>query len=143
MTTTSTTAAQAVNTRYSTPSTSSNSKTPGADTFMQILLAQMQHQNPMEPMNDSEMISQFSQLNSLQALTGMKDMLSEMASVGQVQYGASLIGCTVRASRANNTQIEGVVSAVEFKGGNVLLTINNEKISLDNLISVTGKEAGK
>lgn len=144
--TTTTNATQPVAARYatnkSTTTSSTGSNTPNSDVFMQILLAQMQHQNPLEPMKDSEMISQFSQLNSLQTLVGMKDMLSEIASVGQVNYGASLIGSTVRATRANGTKVEGVVSAVEFQGSSILLTINNEKIPLDNLLSVTGTDAG-
>ena len=34
--------------------------------FMQILLVQLTHQNPLEPIDNAEMMSQFSQLNSLQ-----------------------------------------------------------------------------
>ena len=34
----------------------------GSAQFMQILMAQLTHQNPLEPMKDSEMMSQFAQL---------------------------------------------------------------------------------
>lgn len=47
-----------------------NSSTIGSDRseFMQILLIQLQHQNPFEPMDDAAMIAQMAQLNSLEEL---------------------------------------------------------------------------
>lgn len=117
-----------------TPSTPAAA--PGSDVFMEILLSQLRNQNPLEPMKDSEMISQFSQLNSLQALVGMKDMLAEIAAVGQVSYGAGLVGRQVRAARADGSVLEGVVGSVRFEGSQVYLTIGDEKLPLDNLLEV-------
>ena len=120
--------------------TTSGSSAPGSDVFMQILLAQMRHQNPLEPMKDSEMISQFSQLNSLETLVSMKDMLSEIALVGQIEYGAGLIGQQVRASRADGSILEGTVSEVNFASTGVLLTIGSEKVPLANIIKVSASQ---
>jgi len=39
-----------------------------ASSFMQILLAQLRHQNPLEPMDDTQLIAQMTQLNSLEEL---------------------------------------------------------------------------
>ncbi len=39
-----------------------------ANAFMAILLAQLRNQNPLEPMDDKELIGQMTQLNSLEEL---------------------------------------------------------------------------
>lgn len=39
-----------------------------ANAFMMILLAQLRNQNPLEPMDDKELIGQMTQLNSLEEL---------------------------------------------------------------------------
>ena len=48
--------------------------------FMQLLLAQMRNQNPLEPMNDKEMISQLAQLNSMQTLQKISSSLDKLVS---------------------------------------------------------------
>jgi flagellar basal-body rod modification protein FlgD len=61
----------------------SNSGLPGVDgsEFMQILLAQLRHQNPMEPMDDKELIGQMTQLNSLQELQKISATLDGLVKV--------------------------------------------------------------
>lgn len=59
----------------------------GGDEFMTILLAQMRHQNPLEPMDDKELISQMTSLNSLSELQKINATL--MMLVQSIQYAAS------------------------------------------------------
>lgn len=56
-----------------TNSTNPDNKSSGlsgfdANAFMMILLAQLRNQNPLEPMDDKELIGQMAQLNSLEEL---------------------------------------------------------------------------
>jgi flagellar basal-body rod modification protein FlgD len=62
---------------------SMNSGMAGIDgsEFMQILLAQLRHQNPMSPMDDGELIGQMTQLNSLQELQKISAILDSLAGV--------------------------------------------------------------
>ena len=66
--------------------------------FMQILMAQLIHQDPLEPMNNAEMMSQFSQLNSLQELRDIHTAMDKVSTSNQVNYYASLIGKTIKAT---------------------------------------------
>jgi flagellar basal-body rod modification protein FlgD len=49
--------------------------------FMMILLAQLRNQNPLEPMDDKEMIAQMAQLNSLQELQKINASLSTLVGL--------------------------------------------------------------
>ncbi len=48
------------------------------DTFMQLLLAQLKNQDPLEPMDNSELVGQMAQLNSLQQLTSINTNIETM-----------------------------------------------------------------
>ncbi len=58
-----------------------------ANAFMLVLLAQMRHQNPLEPMDDKEMIAQMTQLNSLQELQKIRLTLEMLVQAEQHKSG--------------------------------------------------------
>ncbi|MDL1909828.1 hypothetical protein FBQ81_03905 [Chloroflexi bacterium CFX6] len=111
-----------------------------SDQFMQILLAQMTHQNPLEPMDNAEMLTQFSQLNSLQELREIRSGMDRLAASNQVIYLASLIGKSVKVNRPDGKVLEGVVEEVLTEKGNPQLRIGNEKASLDDVIEVKAED---
>ena len=106
---------------------------------MTLLMTQLTHQNPMEPMNDSEMMSQFAQLNSLTELQGMKTSLDSLATASQTTYAASLIGKHVKATRPDGTTLEGVINTVIPGTNSVTVQIGTEKIGLDTITEITGE----
>jgi flagellar basal-body rod modification protein FlgD len=112
-----------------------------ADQFMQILLAQMTHQNPLEPMDNAEMTTQFSQLNSLQELREIHTSMDKLAASNQIIYLASLIGKTVKVNRTDGNVLEGVVEEVFTEKDNPQLRIGAEKVSLDDVIEVKAEDA--
>ena len=108
--------------------------------FMEILMAQLTHQNPLEPMNNAEMMSQFSQLNSLQELKGIHTTMDKLSASNQVMYMASLIGKTVKVNRPDGNILEGVVSEVITEKDNPQLKIGDEKVSISDVIDVKGED---
>lgn len=108
--------------------------------FMQILMAQLTHQNPLEPMDNAEMMSQFSQLNSLQELREIHMGMDNLSASNQVIYLASLIGKTVKVNRTDGKVVEGVVESVVIEKDNPQLRIGNEEYSLDDVIEIEGDE---
>jgi len=49
----------------------------GKDEFLQLLITQLQYQDPMEPMDDNEYIAQLAQFSELEQMTNMNDNLTE------------------------------------------------------------------
>jgi len=118
--------------------TNSTSKGLGASDFMQILLAQLTHQNPLDPMSDSDMMTQFSQLNSLQTLQTMSTTMNEVETSSQIGYAASLVGKTVKVARSDGTTAEGVVSGVQIQDNQANLQIGGESLPVTNLLEIEG-----
>lgn len=50
----------------------------GQDAFMQLLVTQLQHQDPLKPKDDTEFIAQLAQFSSLEKLTTMNQNLEMM-----------------------------------------------------------------
>jgi flagellar basal-body rod modification protein FlgD len=65
-----------------TPTTSqSKNNRMGKDAFLQLLVTQMSHQNPLQPQDDGAFIAQLAQFSSLEQLTSIDDTLAGMATV--------------------------------------------------------------
>jgi flagellar basal-body rod modification protein FlgD len=108
--------------------------------FMQILLAQLTHQNPLEPMNNAEMMTQFSQLNSLQELREIHVAVDKLSSSNQVLYLASLIGKTVKVNQPDGNFLEGVVEEVITEKDNLQVRIGDKEVSVNDILEIKGED---
>ncbi len=104
--------------------------------FMQLLMAQLQNQNPLEPMDDSDMMNQITSLNSLDELRAINIMMSESAVANQASYGASLIGKSVKVGLDDGTVLEGVVSGTKVENGRIFLEIGDRFAPLGNVFEI-------
>jgi len=70
------------------------------DRFLSVLMAQLQNQDPMNPMDNAEMTSQLAQISTVQGITTLNSTMDTMAaafSSGQMVQAANLIGHQVMA----------------------------------------------
>lgn len=107
--------------------------------FMGLLLAQMKNQNPMEPMNDNEMISQMAQLNSLDELKKISESLSSMSQTNQFLSAATLIDKNITYMNQDNKEVDGKVSGISMDGTDIYLKVGSESVLLTRLRSVATK----
>ena len=120
----------------STKSASSSSGLMGGTDFMAVLLAQLKNQNPLEPMDNKDMIAQMAQLNSLQTLQAMNTRIDQLAASNQASYAASLIGKSIKATLSDGTAVEGMVSEISVKDGSYVLTVGDQSVPLSAVNSV-------
>ena len=109
----------------------------GQDAFLQLLVCQMQNQDPLEPTSNTEWISQmatFSQLEELQALSKTTENSQIFSLVGK-----NVIVSTQDAS--GNTQLKsGVVDFINLSGGKTKFSIDGTLYSVEDLYSVVDNE---
>ena len=53
----------------------------GREAFLQLLVTQLAHQDPMQPQTDSEFIAQLAQFSSLEQLTHIQSTLADIGKV--------------------------------------------------------------
>jgi flagellar basal-body rod modification protein FlgD len=103
--------------------------------FLQLLVAQMENQDPLNPQSDTEMASQMAQFTSLQQTSAMSSSLS-------VMQANSLIGSTVTLQLDSIGDITGgIVSGVELgsasSDGTPQIVVNGTAYDLSQVLSVT------
>jgi flagellar basal-body rod modification protein FlgD len=119
-------------------STSSSEETSGQ--FMSLLLAQLTNQNPLEPMDDTQMVSQMVSMNSLEELQKISKAMTTMSQTNQFLSATNLMDKTVSYTNDAKEKATGTVSGVSISDSKVYLTINDKQVELSKLISVTGTQ---
>ncbi len=122
----------------------------GEDAFMKLLLAQLQNQDPLKPMEDKDFIAQLAQFNSLNQMTSIKETLESMFSLmsdnmlnGQtLSEGSALIGKNVTGLNEYGNLISGMVSGLHILGEQVVLDLEGQTLPLDMVESVQGITEG-
>ncbi|AFM42684.1 flagellar hook capping protein [Desulfosporosinus acidiphilus SJ4] len=138
-----------INATNSTTSTSSTSNTQqtnsnstlGKDDFLKLLVTQMENQDPMNPMDNTQSIAQMAQFSSLEQMTNiataMDTLNTNFSSYNQqslLAQGASLIGKTVSGLDTDGTTtISGTVEAVKWLDSNPKLQVRESDGSLVDL----------
>jgi len=108
----------------------------GGDQFMQLLLAEMKNQNPLNPMNDQDFMNQVTQINSLMEMQTMSSNMQAMTLSSQMIQAADLIGKNVSYAANDGTAKSGVVSSVTYQGDQINLGIDGAEIPLKSLTGV-------
>ena len=117
MLTTQITSSSATSAATSGTSTTGNSTDPAAaqDRFLKLLVAQLNNQDPMNPMDNAEMTTQMAQINTVVGINQLNSTMEAMSSqftAMQVLQGTSMIGRTVLADgNAMGTPVEKISTA--------------------------------
>ncbi|MFW6073234.1 flagellar hook capping FlgD N-terminal domain-containing protein [uncultured Ralstonia sp.] len=93
--------------------TSSLTAQTGADlqnTFMKLLVTQLQNQDPLNPMDNSQMTAQLAQINTVSGIQNLNTTMTNLASQSAASQGAALIGRTVQAPSSSLTLASGTAS---------------------------------
>src|SRR3954471_23168397 len=97
----------------------------GKDDFLKLLVTQLQHQDPMNPMDDKDFMGQMAQFSSLEQITNLVTATETMGFSSQVTQSVSLIGHQVSFLREDGTTGQGVASSVAIDGGKILITVGS------------------
>ena len=114
----------------------------GKDDFLKILITQLKHQDPMQPLQDKEFIAQMAQFTSVEQLSNMASemkMLRQSLGMTPGLIGRSVSWETLDATGAPVTK-EGIVDALLFKKGVQYASVKGEEISLDKLVKIWDPE---
>lgn len=93
--------------------------------FLKVLLAQLQFQDPLEPLDNNEFIAQFAQLTSLEQTQQFNDKLDTLLALQNGGQAINLIGRAVEAG-TNTGSIVGEVTSVDFQKGAPAMTVRTQ-----------------
>ena len=125
-------------------STQSIADSSGADKdmFLQLLVAQVRYQDPLEPMNNNEYMAQTAQFTMVEQMTKVAEQQTELIAFQQATMAAGLIGQEVTAiDPFTGSSVSGLVSGVEYNYGDPHLIVDGSRVSIDDIIATAAPGA--
>lgn len=103
------------------------------DEFFQLLAAQLQNQDVMNPMSQTDMVNQMVQMATIQAMNTMMD-------VSTTSYAASLVGKEVTIADISDDgsikEVVGTVTGSGLYGGEQVIFVNDNTYYLTQIMAV-------
>ncbi|NMC33248.1 MAG: flagellar hook assembly protein FlgD [Veillonellaceae bacterium] len=112
-----------------TSTTTTKANDLGKDDFLKLLVAQLQSQDPLNPMEDKEFISQMAQFTSLEQMKNMNMAV-------QITQATSYIGKQVTWDDDAGVQQTGIVKSIRIVSGSPQVVVGDQNIPLDDVTSV-------
>jgi flagellar basal-body rod modification protein FlgD len=114
----------------------------GKQDFLKLLMAQLQNQDPLKPMEDTAMIAQMAQFSALEATQNLSEVIQQSSNMQTVIQAGALIGKYVQADQPDGTTVAGSVSGVTFESTNGLetptLIVDGKEVDYSAIRKVSG-----
>ncbi len=107
--------------------------TMGQDQFLQLLVAQMQYQDPLEPTSNTEWVAQMATFSMVESLNNMQQAFDK-------QSANDLVGKYVFINDGDNGFVKGKVDYITKQDGKTKLSVNDKLYDLDQLDTVSDEE---
>ena len=101
--------------------------------FINLLVAEMQNQDPLEPSSNTDYVAQMATFSQVQALEDMKDSMSDMNADNLVGKYVTL---QVTDSSGNVSEVTGKVDYVSHENGKSFVSVEDKLYSADDVVSV-------
>ncbi|MEZ6014527.1 MAG: flagellar hook capping FlgD N-terminal domain-containing protein [Planctomycetota bacterium] len=118
----------------------------GKDSFMSLLVTQLQNQDPLEPTANDEFVAQLAQFSSLEQMEGVNQNLVALAllqqgnaQLGQLTSASALIGQQIQYTDPTDGSVAaGIVDSVKVEDDIVTLRIGDKSVPLSAVNEVLG-----
>lgn len=97
----------------------------GADDFMKLLTTQLTSQDPMNPMKDTEFISQMANFTSLEQMRTLSKSFETFTTDQKLASAPSYLGRQVTITDVTG-DVTGIVEAIKLKDGKPAIVINGK-----------------
>ena len=107
------------------------------EAFLQLLVAQMKYQDPLEPTSNTEYIAQYAQFSQVEQMQNMSATL-------ELSRASSMVGKQVLIqttdSAGNTKEVQGMVEYVKYENNKAYVSIDGTLYSIDDVSAVIGQD---
>lgn len=107
------------------------------EAFLQLLVAQMKYQDPLEPTSNTEYISQYATFSQVEQMQNMSATL-------ELSRASSMVGKQVLIqttdSAGNTKEVQGMVEYVKYENNKAYVSIDGTLYSIDDVTAVIGQD---
>ena len=98
----------------------------GKEEFLQLLVAQLKCQDPLEPLKNEDFVAQLAQFNSLEQMINLNNSFDTMLQLQSMSYASSFIGKEVAWYGEEGELNSGTVLEVEFDSEVPMLNVEGQ-----------------
>ena len=113
----------------------------GKQDFLKLLMAQLQNQDPLKPMDDTAMIAQMAQFSALEATQALNSTMQNSTNLQAVSQTGALIGKYIQATKADGTSTTGAVTGVDFTTTDGVvaptLVVNGQSVDYSTILKIS------
>ncbi|AET69680.1 flagellar hook capping protein [Desulfosporosinus orientis DSM 765] len=123
-------------TSYTTSTTTSSRDTSselGKEDFLNLLVTQLKNQDPLDPSDSTEYVSQLAQFSVLEQMSNLNSRIAVLESMAMTGKYAT---ASITDSTGSVTSVEGTVDSVTLDDGEASLVIDGTSVDLDDVTSV-------
>jgi flagellar basal-body rod modification protein FlgD len=104
--------------------------------FLQLLVAQLQYQDPSSPVDTSSFMNETATLTQVQTMEHNAQASTEMLAAQRAQTASSLVGHTVSYTAPDGSTKTGYVSAATISSANPTLQVGDSQVDLSQIQQV-------
>lgn len=104
--------------------------------FLKLLVAQMKYQDPTNPTDPAQFLTQTAQFTVVEKLSELSDLNRKVLDASNAQSATSMLGRTVTYTDASGASRSGVVTATSFGSQVPSLTVGGVTVELDKVTAV-------
>lgn len=108
----------------------------GKDAFLKLLIAELSNQDPTNPVEDREFISQMATFSTLEQMQNMNSTLTSMAEANKFS-AVNYIGKAVAFTNEEGKQVPALVNAVWFENGKTILDTSEGDVELEKVEGIS------
>jgi flagellar basal-body rod modification protein FlgD len=111
----------------------------GKDDFLKLLVTELKYQDPLNPVDNKEFISEMAQFSSLEQLQNLNDNFSSLTAaqnISQINFAVNLVNHRVIGSDDSGNTVDGTVTNINFNSGNTYVVVGSSSVSLKNIVRI-------
>ena len=104
--------------------------------FLKLMIAQLQNQDPLQPLDNAEILQQISQIRQIGESEKLTNTLDSVLLNQNLSSASSLLGTNIKALTDEGAFVDGVVDRVTVAGGTPRLHVGELEFGLNNLSEI-------
>jgi len=108
-----------------------------ATDFINVMIQELQQQDPLDPTDSSQLLTQMTQISTLQSNSDMQDTLESLTLQQSIGAGSNMIGRYATGLDSSGNSIEGIVTGASIENDKVYLSLESgDTLPMDNLTDI-------
>lgn len=109
-----------------------------SEEFMNVLITELQNQDPLDPQDTTALLEQLSSLRSIESQSNLQDRLEDLVKQNEVAAASNMIGKLVQGVDSTNNNTTGLVMSVRVTEEGVFLELDNGRsMSMNQVTAIT------